>query len=202
MSGSRSIITSMGAVERLDHVHDGHLRFASASAIACACCSRSARAAPRTRPRTSRRRPGSGRCRACRSFSASFCGGADLGAELLERAPRAAPRPIRRGRSDAASAARSDRRAASSRRHPGRPVGGRVVARRMALDAIGEQLDQGRPEIGARAVGGPARRRIDGERVVAVDPQAGNAVADRARGEGGQLAAGDARRRSRSPTGC
>src|SRR3712207_4663831 len=30
----------MGAVERLDHVHDGHLRFASSSATICACCSR------------------------------------------------------------------------------------------------------------------------------------------------------------------
>ncbi len=29
----------MGAVERLDHVHDGHLRLASSSATICACCS-------------------------------------------------------------------------------------------------------------------------------------------------------------------
>ena len=72
----------------------------------------------------------------------------------------------------------------------------------MALDAVGEQLDQGRAEVGARPVGRPAGRGIDGERVVAVDAQAGNAVADRARGEGGELAAGDAARRSRSPTGC
>ena len=42
----------VGAVERLDHVHDGHLRFASASATRRAA-RRGARAAPRTRPRTS-----------------------------------------------------------------------------------------------------------------------------------------------------
>ena len=61
----------------------------------------------------------------------------------------------------------------------------------MAFDPVGEEFDQGRAEIGAGAVGGPAGGGVDGERVVAVDPQAGNAVADGAGGEGGELAAGD-----------
>ena len=72
----------------------------------------------------------------------------------------------------------------------------------MAFGAIGEQLDQRRAAIGARALGRPFRRRVDREQVVAVDAQAGDAVADRALREGRALAAGDARRSSRSPTGC
>ena len=72
------------------------------------------------------------------------------------------------------------------------PVGGRIVRGRMALGAIGEELDQGRAQIGARPVGRPAGRGIDGERVIAVHPEAGNAIADRARREGGEIAAGDA----------
>ena len=57
--------------------------------------------------------------------------------------------------------------------------------------AVGDPLDQRRPEVAARALGGPARRRVDGEEVVAVDAQRGDAAADAARREGGRLAAGD-----------
>ena len=84
----------------------------------------------------------------------------------------------------------------------GGTVAGRIVGGRMALGAIGEELDQRRAGVGPRALGRPARRGIDRERVIAVDAQAGDAIADRARGEGRALGAGDARRSWRSPTGC
>ena len=71
-------------------------------------------------------------------------------------------------------------------------IAARIVARRMRRGAIGEKLDQGRTVIGAGALGGPARYGIDGEEIVAVDADAGNAEADRARCEGRLLAAGDA----------
>src|SRR3546814_4210051 len=61
----------------------------------------------------------------------------------------------------------------------------------MALDAVGEEFDQGRTQVRAGAVGGPAGGGVDGERVVAVDAKARNAVADGAGGEGGELGAGD-----------
>ena len=72
-----------------------------------------------------------------------------------------------------------------------RAVAARVVRGRMALGAIGEEFDQGRAEIGPRPLGRPAHRRIDRERVIAVDAQAGHAIADRALGEGRALGAGD-----------
>ena len=81
-------------------------------------------------------------------------------------------------------------------------VAGRIVRGRMAFGAIGEELDQRRPAVRARAVGRPARRGIDRERVVAVDPQAGDAIADRARGEGRRARRRRCPRSSRSPTGC
>src|SRR5439155_12777235 len=68
-------------------------------------------------------------------------------------------------------------------------VAGRVVARRMRRDAIGEQLDQGRAMIGARPFGGPFRRAVHGEKIVAVDPEAGKAKTDRARRKSRRLAA-------------
>src|SRR3546814_11026671 len=61
----------------------------------------------------------------------------------------------------------------------------------MALDAVGEEFDQGRTQVRAGAVGGPAGGGVDGERVVAVDAKARNAVADGAGGAGGELGAGD-----------
>ena len=75
----------------------------------------------------------------------------------------------------------------------GRAVAGRVVGGRMALGAIGEELDQRRAAVRARALGRPLHRGIDRERVIAVDAQAGDAVADGALGEGRALGAGDAR---------
>ena len=57
--------------------------------------------------------------------------------------------------------------------------------------AAGEQLDQGGAAIGARPKGGPPRRGVDREKIVAVDAQAGEAEADRPRREGRRLAAGD-----------
>ena len=73
----------------------------------------------------------------------------------------------------------------------GRAVAGRIVGGRMALGAIGEELDQRRPAVGARALGRPVHRGIDRERVIAVDAQAGDAIADRALGEGRALGAGN-----------
>jgi len=73
----------------------------------------------------------------------------------------------------------------------GGPVLGRVVRGRMRTGAVGHPLDQRRAEVVARAVGGPARGRMDSQKVVAVDAQRGDAGADAARGEGRALAAGD-----------
>ena len=62
----------------------------------------------------------------------------------------------------------------------------------MAFRAIGEELDQRRPLVGPRPLAGPFDRGIDGKRVIAVDPKAGDAIADRAAGEGRLFGAGDA----------
>ncbi|KIT99872.1 hypothetical protein QU38_02845, partial [Staphylococcus aureus] len=72
-----------------------------------------------------------------------------------------------------------------------RTIGGGIVRRRMAFGAISEMLDQRRTLVGPRALGGPFRGGIDRQRVIAVDAQAGNAIADRARGEGGRLGPGE-----------
>src|SRR5439155_12705744 len=68
-------------------------------------------------------------------------------------------------------------------------VAGRVVARRMRRGAVGEQLDQRRAVIGAGPLRRPLRRRMDREEIVAVDPEASEAEADRAGREGRRLAA-------------
>src|SRR5207244_2748532 len=60
-------------------------------------------------------------------------------------------------------------------------------------------LDQRRAVIGAGALGCPAGYGVDGEGVVAVNPDAGEAVADGARREGRLLAAGDALARRYRP---
>ena len=70
-------------------------------------------------------------------------------------------------------------------------VTGGIVAGRMGRHAIGEEFDEGRTVVGAGAIGGPAGDRMDGKKIIAVDPDAGNAEADGARGEGCFLAAGD-----------
>ena len=77
-----------------------------------------------------------------------------------------------------------------SRRLLGRPVAAGIVARRVALGPVGEKLDHAGPVVGAGALGGPTGRRVDGQEVVAVDPQRRQAVADRPRREGGLIAAG------------
>ena len=74
----------------------------------------------------------------------------------------------------------------------GRAIGGRIVGRAVPFDAIGEMFDQGRAAIGAGAVCGPARGGIDGQHVIAIDAQPGNAIADRAGGKGGRLCPGKA----------
>src|SRR5690349_11059613 len=63
----------------------------------------------------------------------------------------------------------------------------------MAARAVGEQLYQRRPVVAARTSRGPFRRSPDGEKVVAVDPEAGHAVGERLRGERGRLGSGNAR---------
>ena len=73
----------------------------------------------------------------------------------------------------------------------GRAVAGGIVRGRMALGAIGEELDQRRAAVGARALRCPLHRGIDRERVIAVDAQPGDAIADRALGECRALGAGD-----------
>ena len=62
----------------------------------------------------------------------------------------------------------------------------------MALGAIGEELDQRRALVRARALRCPAHRGVNRERVVAVDAKPGDAVADGALREGRTLGAGDA----------
>jgi hypothetical protein len=64
----------------------------------------------------------------------------------------------------------------------------------MALGAVGEELDQRRPGVRAGAVGRPALGGVDRERVVAIDPQPRDPVADRARREGRPLGPGDPRK--------
>ena len=78
-------------------------------------------------------------------------------------------------------------------------VAARIVAGRMRRHAIGEMLDQRRAVIGAGPLRRPAGHRVDGEEIVAVDADAGEAEADRARGEGRLLAAGDALARRDRP---
>src|SRR3569623_1454881 len=73
----------------------------------------------------------------------------------------------------------------------GRAVLGGIVRRRMAFDAVGEVLDQRRALVGAGALGRPGGRRIDRQRVIAVDAQAGDAIADGARREGGRFRTGE-----------
>ena len=75
----------------------------------------------------------------------------------------------------------------------GRAVAGRIVRRGMALRAIGEELDQRRALVRARALRCPANRGVNRQRVIAVDAKAGDAIADRALREGRALGAGDAR---------
>src|SRR5262245_31507584 len=72
-----------------------------------------------------------------------------------------------------------------------RPVAARIVAGRVRRHAIGVELDQRRPVVGAGAFGGPAGHGVDGEEIVAVDLYARQAEADRPRGKGRLLAAGD-----------
>src|SRR5712692_2579035 len=54
-----------------------------------------------------------------------------------------------------------------------RTVPTRIIARRMSFGAVGEQLDQGWPEIGPGALAGPHRGGVDCEKVVSVDAQPG-----------------------------
>src|SRR5206468_8416390 len=70
-------------------------------------------------------------------------------------------------------------------------IAGRVVGGRMALGAVGEELDQRRPLVGASALRRPREGGIDRERVIAVDPEPGDPIADRPLREGRMLAAGD-----------
>ena len=119
----------MGAVERLDHVHDGHLRFASASASAWRLLlAQGARAAPRTRPRTSRRRPDRGRTAERAELLRLLLGGADLGAEARRAAPGGAPRPIRRARSRCCFSRATGSPSGQCGAGILRPVDGRIVA--------------------------------------------------------------------------
>ena len=61
----------------------------------------------------------------------------------------------------------------------------------MPFSAVGEVLDQGRPLPSPRAVGGPTHRGINRQRIVAINPQARNPIADRTRCKGGTLAPGN-----------
>jgi hypothetical protein len=81
----------------------------------------------------------------------------------------------------------------------GGAIAGGIVGGGMGSAAIGEVFDERGAEIGARALGGPLGDGVDGEEVVAVDAHGRHAVADRARGEGGVLAAGDTLERRDRP---
>ncbi len=81
-------------------------------------------------------------------------------------------------------------------------IAGGIVGGRMALGAVGEELDQRRALVDPRPFARPLDRGIDGERIIAVDAKAGDAIADRAAGEGRLLGAGDSAERLKSPTGC
>ena len=69
-------------------------------------------------------------------------------------------------------------------------IAGRIVAGRMSGGAIGHQFDQRRTGAGARAFRRPLRYGINGEEIIAVDADAGDAVARTARCEGSLFAAG------------
>src|ERR1700730_6636461 len=69
-------------------------------------------------------------------------------------------------------------------------VARRIIAGRMRRGTIGHQLDQRRSRAGARSFGRPLRHRIDGEKIVAVDADAGDAVTRSAGREGALLPAG------------
>ena len=62
----------------------------------------------------------------------------------------------------------------------------------MRADAVGDVFDQRRPEIAARPLGRPFGHRMDGEVVVAVDPERRDAEAEAARGKGAGAAARNA----------
>ncbi len=72
------------------------------------------------------------------------------------------------------------------------PVGGRIVGGRMRADAVGDVFDERGTQIAARPLDRPFRHGVDGEIVVAVDPERRDAEAEAARGEGAGAAAGDA----------
>src|SRR5262245_3871717 len=60
-----------------------------------------------------------------------------------------------------------------------RAIAARVIARRMWRDAIGEELDECRPMIGASAISGPARNGVDRKQIIAVDTEPRDSEADR-----------------------
>src|SRR3954447_10344214 len=80
-----------------------------------------------------------------------------------------------------------------------RPVAARIVARRMRPGPVSEEFDQRRAEVGTGPPGGPARHRVDGKEIIAIDPDARNAESDGARGEARLLAPGHALRRGNGP---
>jgi hypothetical protein len=60
------------------------------------------------------------------------------------------------------------------------------------LGAVGEMFDQCRTVIGPRPIRRPLGRRIDRERVIPIDAQARDTIADGTRREGGPLSPGEA----------
>ncbi len=78
-------------------------------------------------------------------------------------------------------------------------VGGRVVGRGMSADPVGHVLDQRRAEIAACALRRPFGDRMDGQIIVAVDPQGRNAEAEAAGRECAGAAPGDALKRRDRP---
>src|SRR5215211_918284 len=74
-----------------------------------------------------------------------------------------------------------------------------IVGRRMGTDPIGDVLNDRRAEIAPGPFGRPFRDRIDGEIVVAVDPERGNAETQSAGSEGPCPASRDALERGDRP---
>src|SRR5690349_17080000 len=81
----------------------------------------------------------------------------------------------------------------------GRAVFRRIIGGRVRTGAVGDPFDHGRAETAARTFGGPGRGGIDGDEVVAIDPQGGNAATDATTGEGGGFTTGNRLERGNRP---
>ena len=73
----------------------------------------------------------------------------------------------------------------------GRSVFGRVVRSRVGAGAVGDPLDQCRPQVRARPLQCPLGSRVDRQKVIAIDPQRSNTAANAACRKSGAFTASD-----------